>query len=207
MKWLRSNKGDEDMNYKDGVVPIRKKSPASRYHETFTSFSGADIVAVITPKGGKPKILGEIQTVSYSVYRPTAPVYALGQVNAKGVVRGARTIAGSLIFTVFDRHVLYEVIQDKRTDLSGFNGISCPKYNNSSIKGDELPPFDICVNFLNEYGQSSQLVIYGVHLISEGQTMSIEDMITENTMEFIATDIDLMKPDAFNEPKPYSMYD
>lgn len=36
--------------------------------------------------------------------------------------------------------------------------------------------------------------------------MSIEDMITENTMEFIAMDIDLMKPDSVSEPRPYSMY-
>lgn len=194
------------MGYKNGVTPIRKKSPASRYHETFTSFAGSDIVAVITPRGGKPKILGEIQTVSYSVYRPTAPVYALGQVNAKGVVRGARTIAGSLIFTVFDRHVLYDMIKEKKANMTTFHGIECPKVNNSTIKGDELPPFDICINFLNEYGQSAQLTIYGVHLISEGQTMSIEDMITENTMEFIAMDIDLMKPDSVSEPRPYSMY-
>lgn len=42
-------------------------------------------------------------------------------------------------------------------------------------------------------------MIYGVNLISEGQTMSVEDMITENTMEFIALDIETMKPDVFDE--------
>jgi len=178
---------------------------ASRYYKTFTSFSGADIVPVITPRGGKPQILGEIQTLSYSVYRPTAPVYALGQTNAKGVVRGARTIAGSLIFTVFDRHVLYDLISAERESLQTFHGVECA-LNTRPYKSDEIPPFDICVNFLNELGQSSQLTIYGVHLISEGQTMSIEDMITENTMEFIAMDIDLMTPDAFDEPKDYEMF-
>lgn len=164
------------------------KSKSSRYQKTYTSFSGADIVAVITPVGGKSVTLGELQTISYSVFRPTAPVFALGQIAAKGVVRGARTVAGSLIFTVFDRHVLYEV-------MSEYN-----ENNNKSInKGDQLPPFDITINFLNEYGQSSQLVIYGVNLISEGQTMSIEDMITENTMEFLALDIDTMTPDSVDE--------
>lgn len=157
---------------------------SSKYKKTYTSFSGADILAVITPKGGKSRVLGELQTISYSVYRPTAPVFALGQINAKGVVRGVRTVAGSLIFTVFDRHVLYEVMKDHG---GGIN------------KGDELPAFDITINFLSEYGQSSQLVIYGVHLISEGQTMSIEDMITENTMEFIAMDIDTMEPNSMEK--------
>ncbi|BCT30274.1 virion structural protein [Bacillus velezensis] len=156
----------------------------SKYQKTYTSFSGTDIIAVVTPKNGPSRVLGELQTISYSVYRPTAPVFALGQIAAKGVVRGARTVAGSLIFTVFDRHVLYEIMKDHG---GGIN------------KSDQLPAFDITINFLNEYGQSSQLIIYGVHLISEGQTMSIEDMITENTMEFIAIDIDTMEPDAVEE--------
>lgn len=162
---------------------------SSRYQKTYTSYSGADIVAVITPEGGKSIVLGELQTLSYSVFRPTAPVYGLGQIAAKGVVRGARTVAGSLIFTVFDRHVLYEVMQEYNDGHQGAN----------INKSDELPPFDITVNFLNEYGQSSQLVIYGVYLMSEGQTMSIEDMITENTMEFVAMDIDTMVPDYVGE--------
>ncbi|TKJ01239.1 virion structural protein, partial [Bacillus cereus] len=86
-------------------------------------------------------------------------------------------------------HVLYEIMKDHNA-----NGNSCP-----INKSDELPPFDITINFMNEYGQSSKLVIYGVNLISEGQTMSVEDMITENTMEFIALDIETMKPDVFDE--------
>ena len=166
---------------KDNAAREMKKS---KYSETYTSFSGADIVAVITPEGGSPLVLGELQTISYSVYRPAAPVFALGRVTAKGVVRGARTVAGSLIFTVFDRHVLYEVM-NAHNKKHGYN------INNS----DEIPPFDITVNFFNEYGQSSQLVIKGVHLMSEGQTMSIEDMITESTMEYIAIDVDTMIPD------------
>ncbi|MEX3713558.1 virion structural protein [Cytobacillus horneckiae] len=159
------------------------KLKQSKYHNTFNSFSGADIVAVITPTNGKSLTLGVLQTISYSVYRPTAPVFALGRINAKGVVRGARTIAGSLIFTVFDRHVLYEVMQE-------YGDIN---------KSDEIPAFDITINFMNEYAQSSRLTLYGVHLMSEGQTMSIEDMITENTMEFVAMDIDTMIPDAYEK--------
>lgn len=157
---------------------------ASRFQNTYTSFSGADIIAVITPEGGNPMVLGELQTISYSVFRPTAPVFALGRVNAKGIVRGARTVAGSLIFTVFDRHVLYEAMQS-------YNNANGTKIN----KADQLPPFDVTVNFFNEYGMSSQLVIYGVHLLSEGQTMSVEDMITEATMEYMAIDVDTMIPD------------
>lgn len=159
----------------------------SRYDKTFTAFSGADIIAVVTPRdGGKPRVLGELQTISYSLYRPTAPVFGLGRVGAKGVVKGARTIAGTLIFTVFDRHAFYETMKEIKNNKG---------LGKRMLKADEVPPFDITINFLNEYGESAQMVIYGVHLMAEGQTMSIEDIYTENTMEYIAMDIDSMTPD------------
>lgn len=171
-----------------------QKRGSSIYKNTYTSFSGADIVATFTLRGGKPVVLGEIQTISYSTYRPTTPVYVLGRPHAKGIVRGARTVAGSLIFTVFDRHVLADIKQDLE-DIYKANGVTMDSIQN--IKTDEIPPFDITISFMNEYGQSSKMVIYDVYIVSEGQTMSIEDMITENTMQFIAMDIEQMQADAY----------
>lgn len=163
----------------------RQKIEHSRFSNTYTSYAGTDILAVFTPKGGSPVAFAELQTISYSIYRPMTQVYTLGRANPSGFVRGQRTIAGSLIFTVFDRHALYTVLQE---------GYKLQDERCLTLKGDELPPFDININFLNEYGQSASMVIYDVRLMSEGQTMSIEDRITENTMQFIANDIDLMKP-------------
>lgn len=166
-----------------------------------TSFSGADIVATITPIGGKPVVFAEIQTLSYSIYRPTNPVYTLGRINPKGVVRGQRTIAGSLIFTVFDRHVLKSVM-DAYADGGEYNFTSEEiKEMKQNMKTDEMPPFDINISFMNEYGQSANMNLYGVHILTEGQTMSIEDMITENTMQYIAMDIDLMDHNGLDSDK------
>jgi hypothetical protein len=171
----------------------------STYGKINTSYSGADAVATITPLGGKPRVFGEIQTLSYSIYRPTTPVYTLGRINPKGVVRGQRTIAGSLIFTVFDRHVLKSVIDTLDFTKDTKNADNLYNFSDTELiemkrnmKTDEMPPFDINITFMNEYGRSSTLNIYGVHILTEGQTMSIEDMITENTMQYIAMDIDLM---------------
>lgn len=173
----------------------------SKFTKTNTSFSGADIVATITPLGGKPVVIGEIQTISYSIYRPVKTVTALGRINPKGVVRGPRTIAGSLIFTVFDRHVLKELMDSYSTDKTKVSDGFQDQYGFSENqiselrsygKTDELPPFDINISFLNEYGNSATLNLYGIYILTEGQTMSIEDMITENTMQYIAMDIDLM---------------
>lgn len=170
----------------------------SSYTKSFTSFSGADIVASITPLGGKPIVFGEIQTISYSIYRPMTPVHSLGRINPKGVVRGPRTIAGSLIFTVFDRHVLKSMMDQYNTqeaqEFRKTYGLDRSQIENIREygKSDEMPPFDITINFMNEYGNAANLTIYGVYIMSEGQTMSIEDMITENTMQYLAMDIDLM---------------
>lgn len=178
--------------------------PASGVYKSYkgmqTSFSGADIVTSITPHGGSPIVFGELQTISYSIYRPMQPVYALGQINPKGVVRSTRTIAGSLIFTVFDRHVLKEILTGYAAGTNAFGLTSDElKEMNKDMKTDELPPFDITVSFMNEYGNNSVLHIYGCHILTEGQTMSIEDMITENTMQYIAMDIDLMTPNGLSK--------
>ena len=67
-----------------------------------------------------------------------------------------------------------------------------------NMKTDELPAFDINITFMNEFSNSATLNIYGVHILTEGQTMSIEDMMTENTMQYIAMDIDLMDNNGLN---------
>jgi hypothetical protein len=165
--------------------------------KTYTSFSGADMVASIRTAGGKPIIFGEVQTISYSIYRPMMPVTTLGRINPTGVVRGPRTIAGTMIFTVFDRHVLRNVMDQYATQTDSFRTTygmdeAAIKDLRQYAKTDEMPPFDVNISFLNEYGNSATLNIYAIHIMSEGQTMSIEDMITENTMQYIAMDIDLM---------------
>jgi hypothetical protein len=175
--------------------------------KTYTSFSGTDIVASIRPYGGKPIIFGEIQTISYSIHRQMSPVYSLGRINPKGMVRGPRVIAGTLIFTVFDRHVLKQVMDTYKAQPNSFatsyGMVKADGTIDAAViqdlrdyaKTDEMPPFDINISFMNEYGQSATLTIYGIYIMSEGQTMSIEDMITENTMSYIAMDIDLMDYD------------
>lgn len=185
----------------------------SSYTKTFTTFGGADIVATL---GGK--VVGELQAITYSVTREKAPVYTLGSANPRSFSRGKRGIAGSLVFTVFDRDSLHTLKNDPkakvyRHGLSGTNnagGITPKPINDYSDAGidqwkvggkarfsDEIPPFDITVNFLNEYGQSATMTIYGVEILNEGMGMSIDDITTEKACTFIARDLDEMTPNTF----------
>lgn len=166
----------------------------SPYTKTYTSYSGADIVATITPIGGAPQVIGELQTISYSIHREKFPVRTLGRINAKGFTKGPRTVAGSLVFTVFDDHVIKRVIS---YGLRGVPYNSIPKDDMEdmleNLKMDELPPIDITITLKNELGNESVLAIRGVTFIDEGQVMSIEDMITEQTMSYMARDVEVIK--------------
>jgi hypothetical protein len=152
------------------------------------SFSGTDIVAtmILPPIGdsqtsGSYLEIGDLQTVSYSVHRENSPIRTLGHSNVRGFVKGGRTIAGSLIFTVFNEYFWYK-IDEFKSYLSRTNGFFAPL-------ADMLPPFDIVFTFFNEYGSSSKMKIYGVTIIDEGQVMSIDDILTEQTYSFMARGI------------------
>ena len=168
----------------------------SKYQKTYTSFSGTDIVASITPPGGRPIVFGELQTLSYSIHRDKFPVRTLGHINPRDFVYGGRTIAGSMIFTVFDRHILKNAIATSFSPKNNPYEINKSDYDEMMHRmvTDEMPLFDVTLTFHNEYGQASSMSILGVTIVDEGQVMSIEDMMTETTCSYMALDIQLMYP-------------
>jgi hypothetical protein len=131
------------------------------------------------------KTLAEVQTLSVSTHREKSPVRSIGAVYPKAFCRGPRTIAGSIVFTVFHQHVLQELLQADPSDFEAFNP--------STALIDQLPPFDITIAFANEYGYTSRMSILGVEFVNEGQTMSIQDLLLENVTQYVARDIDPMR--------------
>ncbi len=173
-------------------------SPAADQVRAHTSYSGCDIKAVVSfydanakdkDQRVKFKVLGDLQTMTYSTHREKFPVRTLGRTTAKGYTRGPRTIGGTLIFTVFDKEVLSDLlVQNYQTDSAKADNYGFLK----AVLVDQIPPFDISVTFVNEYGSVSRMVIYGVELVNEGQTMSIDDLITENVCSFVARHVEPM---------------
>ena len=157
------------------------------------TYSGTDITAYISipPAPGTPLdksetiqgVLGTLQTISYSMHREVAPVRALGKSRAHAYTRGPRTIAGTMVWTTFDQYVLAAALEHN------FG----PEIDTSTVLADQLPPFDVVITFANEWpGEYSKMVIAGIRLVNEGSTMSIDDMLTEQTNTYVATDIDLI---------------
>lgn len=155
----------------------------------YESFSGADISAqILLPNEKKPLVLGELQTLSYSIHRENKPVRLLGRVNAAGFVKGGRTIAGSLIFTTFNNYAFYRLEQYKDLVYGTTNYTSLAP-NPMFPLADMLPPFDIVITFVNESGSFARQKILGATIVDEGGTMSIDDLVTESTYTFMARGI------------------
>lgn len=167
------------------------------------SFSGADTVAtmIIPTIGEDGKItnsgevidIGELQTISYSIHRENSPIRTLGHSNVRGFIKGGRTIAGSLIFTVFNEYAFYKIKQ-YRNYIARNNGFFAPL-------ADMLPPFDVVLTFFNEYGSAAKMKIFGITIVDEGQTMSIDDLITEQTYTFMARGIQPMVHMSYEKQK------
>lgn len=180
-------KREQVFRYESGVTSNRV---AKGLPDPFSnmSYAGTDISATIvvpnidrsTKTVGEADVLemAEIQTISYSVHRENAPIRTIGHVNPRGFVKGGRTIAGSLIFTVFNEYAFYR-IKEFRNIMAETGLFFAPL-------ADMLPPFDIVLSFFNEYGMASKMKIYGVTIVDEGGTMSVDDLITEQTYTFMA---------------------
>jgi hypothetical protein len=163
----------------------------------YTSYSGCDIRAIVhfydpnakAENRSRTKILADVQTITFSTHREKFPVRTLGRTSAKGYTRGPRTIGGTLIFTVFNKEVLSEMlVQNYQLDSANRDNYGVW----AAVLIDQIPPFDITISLVNEYGAVSRLVLYGVELVNEGQTMSIDDLITENVVNFVARHIEPM---------------
>ena len=179
--------------------------PVSEYTQSYNSFSGVDIQATF---GGT--LIGELQGVSYSVTREKAPIYTMGSADPRSFSRGKRGIAGTLVFTVFNRNALLETFRAK-TDKSGWfyaHDTDVQKHSSQQADAqtvnqdvntdnewepawynDQIPPFDITITAANEYGQIAMMTIGGVEILNEGSGMSIDDIVTEQSMTFVARSI------------------
>ena len=153
----------------------------------YNSYSGCDaiVTAQLANINGDSTIskncytLGSLQTLSISTHQDKVPVRNIGNINAIDYTMGQRTIAGSMVFAVFDRHFADEIFNDLKQYTNG-----------AIILADEIPALNLTVTLANEYGSRSRMALYGVKFVDEGQVLSINDLFTENTFQFVAVGLD-----------------
>jgi len=174
--------------------------------QSYNSFSGIDIKAVFNNVA-----IGELQAISYSITREKAPLYTMGSADPRAFSRGKRGIAGTLIFLMFDRHALLGSLSGSKfqSDVDDID----PKAQNATTLAartvanqetnqgasdqalanpwyaDQIPPFDITLAAANEYGALANMAIYGVEILNEGYGVSIDDIVSEQQMTYVARGI------------------
>lgn len=173
------------------------------YTRSFSSFSGADIRASFAGIE-----IGTLQAVSYAVQREKAPIYVLGRPNPRAFSRGKRGIAGTMVFVMFDDHALLSAFENEAEDLMKFvkdkkeitpDIVGDPDAEEVETDGtwrdyeltkafyvDQIPPFDVTISGVNEMAAAATLRIWGVELLNEGYGISVDDMVSEMQMTYVA---------------------
>lgn len=149
--------------------------------------------------------LGTVISLSYSVYRNKKAVHSLGHKIISGFASGPRYVAGTIIKTMFLEDDLILGLQnlrerlkdsDRYTDKLGIlnmtailNMAATPQ-SHSNLMLDDIFSCNIIVLYMSEYQENMiKEVITGATFINNGQVMSVNDMITETTISYIAQDV------------------
>jgi len=150
------------------------------------SFSGTDVHATAflniedvdnTHPAFKQYVrLGELQTITVSSNRGICPVRALGEHWVREYVKGTRTFAGSMIFSVLEKDVFSDILHlDKNENPGPYKTVS-----------DQLPPITIGLSAINEMGYEASMFLYGVTLTNFGMALSVDDIFIETTYNYVA---------------------
>lgn len=155
------------------------------------TFTGSDVRIAIEfaePVAGATRVskqLMEATTLTVSVFRVKSPVQAAGFINSKGFSRGRRTVAGTLALTKFTTEVLFRFLSSGAFELSA---------DSHYVKVDQLPPFNLTILFCDEWGHASYQRLLRVEFVTDGSIYSIQDMLTEQTLSYLAVDFTPLLP-------------
>lgn len=97
----------------------------------------------------------------------------------------------SVVTNVFNPLVNSNVAKAQQQDLLATYEMVSKRALNFS---DQIPPFNITITLLNESGKGAFVNIYGVQLVNEGWSYTIDDMNSEAAFTYVARSIDPLTP-------------
>ena len=177
---------------------------ADSTHYRYTSVGGSNTHVVLEfPSIKKYLYMGSLVTISYQVHRDKTPVFNCGSPLIDGFAIGNKYVAGSMVTTMYSQDELSNFIDEYGKYYNGRDGIlsrsaavDARSYDGESHKpihtmmSDDLTSFNIHIIFANEYnGETRQINIYGANFLNNGRVMSIDDLVTETTYQYVARDI------------------
>lgn len=113
--------------------------------------------------------------ISTESHRDKFPVGKLHRVAPSGFTYGHRMISGSMMFGTINQSAFYEAI----TKIN-------KAWNVGLSYADELPPFDIQILMVNDYGRASYKWIYGITILDGSAVYSLDDIALHETYSYMA---------------------
>jgi len=157
------------------------------------TFTGVDLTAFAVFGSLVTEVKG-LTMISWSSHRDKHSNRRTFERKPTSHARGAQTIAGSMVFTLFDEDPIRAMTPIEffhgNNPITGPGGIS--EFN--EMDPTEVPRFDIAISLTNEYGAISTMIIFGIDITDSGGAISMRQLENEIVIQFKALGLDPIKP-------------
>jgi hypothetical protein len=120
----------------------------------------------------------QLQTLTISSTSSVYPVRSTGRGKPLTYNKGARTFAGSMVFTVLGA--------DPFQRIMNIDAMSNTVRGDGHWWIDQMAPFDAVILCVNEMGETGLQVIFDITLTNWGTTYSVEDLYIESSYTYVA---------------------
>lgn len=150
------------------------------------SFSGTDVKAVAETESSV-FALKSLATISFQVNEQKSPVRRLGRQHVVGFTRSIKTIAGTMVFVILNDHPLKELMPNNNLTLRHKD----VDPNTLPYHATNILPFNLRLKYKTEHSYElsyAELFIEGIEITSQSIVTSVNDMVTELVVQFLAKD-------------------
>lgn len=156
------------------------------------AISPVNLTVTMTLPTGQMVKFATLTMIAVSMHRDTFPVTVMSRVEPVGFTRGHRMIAGTMVFSVFDRsafaHALADGDSEPSVTFATPSHLTEPKIALVNMNADELPPFDVHMIYANEEGTLCYEGLRGVRIVDEGGIRSMELMQIQESFSYMAVE-------------------
>lgn len=151
--------------------------------------SGTQIYPVFYVPDIEPIIMGTIDTITYSMHRDKKQVRPCGNTRPRGIARGPRTIAGTMIFKVFGGFEIRDILGHLKSKYRHLLADELPKFSVIILIPPSSPSGEFHFNPGTTDVGMNVISLVDVEIVDQAFSLSIDDQVVEQQISYIARDI------------------
>lgn len=132
--------------------------------------------------------------IAWSLHQDKIPNRRLHEKRTRSRTKGTATIAGTLIFAIFNEDPIRAITPNQFFHGNSTIGDSSTISNFVETLATELPAFDLSITFSNEYGSVASMNLWGVDITDSGGSVTSRQLENELVVQYTAIDMDPIKP-------------